>query len=149
MSNDILADVFLGERGFIHALLQIFGENAILLRGDGARLRVLLARSNDVERKLDATGDALFDLYREGFRAAISPVGLEDPPTPGRDFLLMRDGKFRIERVETWRAGGKIAGYTVEGALEDAEEGVSVDALGTPFDSAPDEKTLDETETRR
>ena len=61
----------------------------------------------------------------------------------------MRDGKFRIERVETWRAGGKIAGYTVEGALEDAEEGVSVDALGTPFDAAPDEKTLDETETRR
>ena len=149
MSNDILADVFLGERGFIHALLQIFGENAILLRGDGARLRVLLARSNDVERKLDATGDALFDLYREGFRAAISPVGLETPPTPGRDFLLMRDGKFRIERVETWRAGGKIAGYTVEGALEDAEGDVSVDALGTPFDAAPDEKTLDETETRR
>ena len=149
MSNDILADVFLGERGFVHALLQIFGENAILLRGDGARLRVLLARSNDVERKLDATGDALFDLYREGFRAAISPVGLETPPTPGRDFLLMRDGKFRIERVETWRAGGKIAGYTVEGALEDAERGVSVDALGTPFDAAPDEKTPDETETRR
>ena len=149
MSNDIFADVFHGERGFIHALLQIFGENAILLRGDGARLRVLLARSNDVERKLDATGDALFDLYREGFRAAISPVGLETPPTPGRDFLLMRDGKFRIERVETWRAGGKIAGYTVEGALEDAEEGVSVDALGTPFDAAPDEKTPGETETRR
>ena len=65
MSNDIFADVFHGERGFIHALLQIFGENAILLRGDGARLRVLLARSNDVERKLDATGDTLFDLYRE------------------------------------------------------------------------------------
>ena len=47
-------------------------------------------------------------------------------------------------------AGGKIAGYTVEGALEDAEGGVSVDALGTPLDSAaPDEKTPGETETRR
>lgn len=132
MSDDIFTDVFLGERGFIHALLQIFGENAILLRGDGTRLHVTLARSNAVERKNDGVGDALFDLYREGFHAALSPAGLDAPPTPGRDFLLMRGGKFRIERVETLRAGGKIAGYTVDGALEDAEGGASADALGTP-----------------
>ena len=104
MSNDILADVFLGERGFVHALLQIFGENAILLRGDGARLRVVLARSNDVERKLDATGDALFDLYREGFRAAISPVGRAAPPTPGhgargeRSRDIRATGRWRTRR---------------------------------------------------
>ena len=132
MSDDIFADVFLGKRGFIHALLQIFGENAILLRGDGSRLRVTLARSNAVERKPDGVGDALFDLYREGFRAALSPEGLETPPTPGRDFLLLRDGKFRIERVETRRAGGKIAAYTVDGALEDADGGASEDALRAP-----------------
>lgn len=123
MSYDLLADVFLGKRGFVHALLQIFGENAILLRDDGTRLCVTLARSDDVERKTDGVGNELFDLYSEGVHAAISAVGLPAPPTPGRDFLIMRDGKYRIERVETWRAGGRIAGYTVDGALEDAEEG--------------------------
>ena len=124
-------DVFTGERGYVHALIDAFGETATVRRPTGnaegatrfeeERARFVPSAAIGREGASRVAGATVStreptllrrrEARLEGF---LSAVGLSAAPTAAVDRLVVAGREYRIETVEEIRVGGRVAAYRLE-----------------------------------
>lgn len=116
--------LFTGTRGFVCALIAAFGEDATIARGGAPRVeeRARFAwdrRATSAEESRVAGGLAtrrdptMLRTTADRLAGILSPDGLATAPRAGRDRLVVAGRSFRIESVEEYRVGGRVAAYRV------------------------------------
>ena len=129
-----MEEVFAGERGFVHALIDAFGESATVRRPTGdaggaaprfeeERARFVPSTAIGREGASRVAGGAVSTreptlLRRREARleGILSAVGLSAAPRAAIDRLGGAGLEYRIEAVEEIRVGGRVAAYRLEGA---------------------------------
>ena len=125
-------DVFAGERGYVHAQIDAFGESATVRHptGDGGgaaprfeeeRARFIPSAAIGREGALRTSGGTVSTreptlLRRREARleGVLSAVGLSGAPRAALDRLVVAEREYRIEAVEEIRVGGRVAAYRLE-----------------------------------
>lgn len=127
-------EVFTGERGYVHALIDAFGESATVRRpaGDagGAAPRfeeeeTRFVVSSAIGREgaslvaggtVSTRAPTLLRRREARLEGILSAVGLSAAPRAAVDRLVVAGREYRIEAVEEIRGGGRVAAYRLEGA---------------------------------
>ena len=129
-----MEEVFTGERGYVHALIDAFGESATvrLPAGDAggaaprfeeeqARFVVSSAIGREGASRVaggtvSTRAPTLLRRRETRLEGVLSAVGLSAAPRATLDRLVVAGREYRIEAVEEIRVGGRVAAYRLEGA---------------------------------
>lgn len=123
--------IFTGERGYVHALIDAFGESATVRRlvegaSSSPRYEEETGRfvwTSGVEREgasrvtggLVTTREPTLLRRREArLEGALSAVGLSGAPRAGLDRLVVGGKEYRLDAVVALRVGGEVAAYRLE-----------------------------------
>lgn len=127
-----MEEVFTGERGYVHALIDAFGESATVRRPTGdaggaapcfeeERARFVPSAAigrEGASRIADGTVSSreptLLRRREARLEGVLSAVGLSAAPRAALDQLVVAGREYRIEAVEEIRVGGRVAAYRLE-----------------------------------
>ncbi|MGI6401894.1 MAG: hypothetical protein ACOX0A_07280 [Thermoguttaceae bacterium] len=127
-----MRSIFSGKRGYVHALIDAFGEGATIRRAAGSRWKdpagyteeeARFARSSDLGREGPARivggfatprEPTLFRRREERLEGVLSPIGLKNAPRAALDRLVLDGKEYRIEGVEELRVANRVVAYRLE-----------------------------------
>ncbi len=125
-------DVFTGDGGYVHALIEAFGESATVRRptggvgGAAARFEEERARfvpsaaigregaSRVAGETVSTRAPTLLRRREARLEGVLSAVGLSAAPRAATDRLVVAGREYRIEAVEEIRVGGRVAAFRLE-----------------------------------
>ena len=125
-------DVFSGEGGYVHALIDAFGESATVRRPTGdaggaatsfEEVRARFVPSAAIGREgasriagatVSTREPTLLRRREARLDGVLSAVGLSAAPRAAVDRLVAAGREYRIETVEEIRVGGRVAAYRLE-----------------------------------